>query len=631
MNTRNSSTLFRSLLCGLLAALVMSGTAHAWWNADWTLRKKITIDTSDKGAGIGDAIGTTPVLIRLHDDQLNFGAAKDDLSDLRFVAADDKTLLTYHVENYDSAMNEAEIWVNVPDVKPGAQISIWLYYGNPKAEGVNDPKKTYDKETALVYHFSESNAPAGDSTANANNSKNAGISVLGSSMIGNGVRFAGKGPITVPAADSLKWINGQPLTWSAWFKPAIIQPNSELFSRRDGTNSFIIGVDNGLPYVEVNGNRNTPPASAAPLAPNSWHHLAVASDGAKLAIYLDGAPFGTLAASLPAMSSDLLIGGDTQPNATGFTGELDELDISSVARPPGFIKFAATGQGADGSKLITIGADEQTANWLSAFNSGTAGILIHSLTPDGWAVIAILAVMAIISWTVMISKASYLGKITKGNDHFLREWRHVAADLTVLDNTEHDIKSLGGHVDAKKLRPIRSAPVFRIYHVGAEEIRHRFNGASASTYGRPKLLSAQSIQAIRAALDATMVKESHKLNNMMVLLTIAISGGPFLGLLGTVIGVMITFASIAAAGEVNVNAIAPGIAAALLATVAGLAVAIPSLFGYNYLTIRIKNATSDMHVFIDEFIAKMAESYSQPPVYRNPGEREFMVHEEEEE
>ena len=99
----------------------------------------------------------------------------------------------------------------------------------------------------------------------------------------------------------------------------------------------------------------------------------------------------------------------------------------------------------------------------------------------------------------------------------------------------------------------------------------------------------------------------------MVLLTIAISGGPFLGLLGTVVGVMITFAAIAAAGDVNVNAIAPGIAAALVATVAGLAVAIPSLFGYNYLLSRVKDATSDMHVFIDEFVAKMAEFYPEPP------------------
>jgi len=74
---------------------------------------------------------------------------------------------------------------------------------------------------------------------------------------------------------------------------------------------------------------------------------------------------------------------------------------------------------------------------------------------------------------------------------------------------------------------------------------------------------------------------------------------------------MITFAAVAQAGDVNVNAIAPGIAAALLATVAGLAVAIPALFGYNYLLTRIKNATSDMHIFIDEFVTKLAEFYRE--------------------
>ena len=123
------------------------------------------------------------------------------------------------------------------------------------------------------------------------------------------------------------------------------------------------------------------------------------------------------------------------------------------------------------------------------------------------------------------------------------------------------------------------------------------------------VLSSRSIQAIRATLDGGLVRETQKLNNMLVLLTIAISGGPFLGLLGTVIGVMITFAAIAAQGDVNVNAIAPGIAAALAATVAGLVVAIPALFGYNYLLSRVKEATSDMHVFIDEFVTKIAEYY----------------------
>jgi biopolymer transport protein ExbB len=172
---------------------------------------------------------------------------------------------------------------------------------------------------------------------------------------------------------------------------------------------------------------------------------------------------------------------------------------------------------------------------------------------------------------------------------------------------EH-VKALGGRIDEKSLRTIRSASIYRIYRIGTEELRHRL--AKDGREGRvSRAISARSVQAIRATLDGGLVRETQKLNRSMVLLTIAISGGPFLGLLGTVIGVMITFAAIAQQGEVNVNSIAPGISAALAATVTGLAVAIPALFGYNYLLSRVKDATSDMQVFIDEFVTKMAEFY----------------------
>ena len=171
---------------------------------------------------------------------------------------------------------------------------------------------------------------------------------------------------------------------------------------------------------------------------------------------------------------------------------------------------------------------------------------------------------------------------------------------------EH-VKTLGGRIDEKSFRIIRRASIYRIYTIGVEELRDRL--AKDKQQGASKALSARSVQAIRATLDGGLIRETQKLNSLIVLLTIAISGGPFLGLLGTVVGVMITFAAIAQQGEVNVNAIAPGISAALAATVAGLAVAIPALFGYNYLLSRIKDATSDMHVFIDEFVTKMAEYY----------------------
>jgi biopolymer transport protein ExbB len=77
---------------------------------------------------------------------------------------------------------------------------------------------------------------------------------------------------------------------------------------------------------------------------------------------------------------------------------------------------------------------------------------------------------------------------------------------------------------------------------------------------------------------------------------------------------MITFAAVAQAGDVNINAIAPGISAALLATVAGLAVAIPALFGYNYLLSRVREIATDMAAFVDTLVTRLGEGVQAPQV-----------------
>jgi len=590
------------LICSI--AFLLSANAKAWWNGEWSIRKKITIDTSTTGVAINQPIGSVAVLLRLHDGNFQFGAAKDDGSDIRFVAADDKTLLTYHIEKYDSLLNEAFVWVKIPDLAPGAKTTFWLYYGNTgnSAARVDNAKATYDPETVVVYHFTAE--PPVDVTSYENNGKTAATQVEGS-LIGNGVRFDGQNNITLPDSPSLAWLDGATFTWNAWVNPAELQPNAVLFSRRDNGSSFVIGLDNGIPFVEVNGaggsGRTT---SGTAVTAKSWHHLSVVSTGSGLTLYLDGEFYATLSARIPAMASAPILGGD--PNGTSFKGEMDELEISKVGRPPGLIKFVATNQGAgDTSKLLIFGEDEQTSSWLSG---GYFGVILKSVTPDGWVVIGILIAMGLFSWYVMFNRLAYLNSVSKGNDRFLKEWRTISKDLTSLDSSsEEDVKALGARFDKIGSRAIRRAAIYRIYHIGAEEIRHRMSANG------PKVLSASSIEAIRASLDGGLVRETQKLNNLMVFLTLAISGGPFLGLLGTVVGVMITFAAIAAAGDVNVNSIAPGIAAALVATVAGLGVAIPSLFGYNYLLTRIKSMTSDMQVFIDEFITKMAEFYSSKP------------------
>ena len=609
-----------TLLSGLLAVLLFSSTAQAWWNSDWTLRKKITIDPTTTGAGITDPIGTTPVLIRLHDGNFQFQNAKEDGSDLRFVAADDKTLLVYHIEKIDPILNEAFVWVKVPNVKPGEKITFWLYYGNSgsKALKADDAKGTYDTDTVLVYHFNEHGSPAVDASGSGNSAQNAGFNSDGS-MIGSGLKLDGAKALIIPAAPSLQIAEGGLLTWSAWVKPSVLQPNAVIYSRRDAGNGWVIGLDKGVPYLEVtDGSGIHRSANGAAVAVNAWHHLAVVAEAGKMTLFLDGEPYGTLTTPLPALNSIALLGGDSTPGSTeppvvsgGFIGELDELEISKVARPVGFIKLAAIGQGGEkAAKLLVFDPDEQPSSILSWFKGGYFGIIISSLTFDGWAVIIILMLMMLLSWYVMITKVKYMNEMGKGNALFLKEWSHVATDLTILDDDDSEkSKSLGGRIDSKSWKTMRSSSVYRIYHTGVEEIQHRLTADRALV--QRKGLSGRSIQAIRASLDGTLVRETQKINKLIVLLTICISGGPFLGLLGTVVGVMITFAAVAAAGDVNVNAIAPGIAAALLATVAGLAVAIPALFGYNYILSLVKDAKDDMHIFIDEFVTKMAEFYKE--------------------
>ncbi|MET4227363.1 DUF2341 domain-containing protein [Bradyrhizobium sp. 482_C4_N1_1] len=619
------------MLAFVFLAALWPSPAAAWWNDQWTLRKKITIDTGPSGAGISDAIGTTPILVRLHVGNFRFGGAKEDGGDLRFVAGDDKTPLKHHVEKYDSLLGEALVWVGVPDLKPGTKNDIWLYYGNQKAPTAVDAKGTYDPDTLLVYHFNDRSTPAQDITAWANTAQNA-VPAADGAIIGQGARLDGQTALTLPGSPSLVTAEGGELSWSLWIKMIAPQPGAVLFSRNEGANGLTVGLDNGVAFVEVTSGGNTQRAAGGTaIAAGTWHQVAFTAKGAQIILYVDGNQVATLAAALPTMTGVAQLGRAataaapaadaaapaadaaqaTPPaaapsgSAAGFAGDVDELAIAKVARSAGFIKLSAVGQGPDQAKLISFSVDEENAGW---FSGGYFGVILRSVTLDGWVVIGLLGIMALISWYVMVDRISYLNRVSAGNTIFLKHFRETSTDiggLLQLDNQEND-PSFGGELGKKQRKVVHAAPLYRLFAAGAQEIRRRFAG------GGYRRLSPQAIQSIRAVLDSGYVRESQRLNRLMVMLTIAISGGPFLGLLGTVVGVMITFAAIAASGDVNVNAIAPGIAAALVATVAGLGVAIPSLFAYNYLTIRIKDVSSEMQVFVDEFITRIAESYELP-------------------
>ena len=543
------------------ALCTFSLSSDAWWNDEWTGRKKITL-TNPAGE-----VADVPVLIRLHTGNFDFFSANDNGSDLRLIAGDDKTELKFHFEKWDVGNELALIWVNVPKLLP--QTEIFLYFGNENATSAANPKATYDA-ASVIYHFAEPEGNPQDSGVNGLHAMQSSVQRVAASFSNGGAGFNGSQSITLPAVNA-----STGFSFAVWIKPASLDG---VIVQSDGLR---VSLEGGM--VKVQSGASSLVSSTA-LSLGNWHHLGLTVSDA-LRVYVDGKPAGE------APGAVLPTGGATL--GAGFQGEMDELQVSGVARNADWIAVQAA-QGQDG-KLVTLGEDEAGEGGEEASH---LGIILKSLTVDGWVAIGFLAIMLMIAVWVMYSKAVYINRVDKSNHRFMTKFRELSTDLAVIDKSH----GLGKEFEHSSL--------YRIYHIGAVELAHRFDDTDA-THIVDKSLSPQSLDAIRASLDAGLVEEVQRMNKFMVLLTIAISGGPFIGLLGTVMGVMITFAAIAAAGDVNVNAIAPGIAAALAATVAGMGVAIPSLFGYNYLASRIKAIVSRMHIFVDEFVTKLAENYSR--------------------
>jgi len=550
------------------ASVLVPAMAHAWWNQDWTARRKIAIDPA--AVGLQGPVSNVPVLVRLHTGNFPFAEADLDGKDLRFIAEDDKTPLAFHVEVFDSANELALIWVQLPQVAPGTKPAIWMYYGNDKAPPASNASGTYDPSHLAVFHFSEKGGAPQDSTAYAQPATVEGVSPAAAGVADGAISVQGTGRIVLADAPSLK-ASAQGFSVSAWVKPAEATAGA-LFGTSDG--SIAVRVEAGQVWIAS----SSAVSGKTPLAAGAWHHVALVI-GVEALLYVDGREVAKLPA--PAGFNGSWVAG------TGFSGDIDELQVAGEARSADWVRLASGSQG-EGSAFLQVsaetesGSDEEGASYLR--------ILLGAVTLDGWIVIAILMVMLVISFWVMAAKGVVLARIESANKAFQNSFASVGSDILSLQMGE---------------REARHASLGRLYAAAAAELRKRVDGQGERT-----VLSAQSIDAIRATLDAGVIRENAKLNSQMVLLTIAISGGPFLGLLGTVVGVMITFAAIAAAGDVNVNSIAPGIAAALVATVAGLAVAIPALFGYNYLAAQVKNISADMAVFVDEIVSRIAEKYA---------------------
>lgn len=557
----------RGLLASFLA--VAANAAHAqaqeapWLDDALSVRKEIAVKPGAGGAGLDARVATFPFALRLSPQTLAFEDVKPDGADLR-VAGPNGERVDHYIENFDPKAGLATVWVKGVNLDPASSQNYYLYYGGD-AQSTANSAGIFDASEILALDFT-GNGPAKDRTRN----NNVTMSVpTAAGFAGQSANFTGGEALRIANSSSLQ-IAGRPFTFMMWVKPG--GPSTGTLVDRAG--SFAILMNGLTPVANVGGVQI---AAGAALNPGGWNHVAlVARENGRAEVYVNGKLAGAGQAPLPAQAGDIVVG-------QGFAGQIDNVRMAAVDRSAGYINAVA--QSDNGRGLVTFGAEQERSGH---FEVGYFVTVITSVTLEGWIVIALCAVLLVLAIRVMVQKFGLLGKIEKQNAAFEQAYAKAG--------------ELDGEPLSAEAQRNGTSTLSQLYQAGLLEIEHR------SQQGRAKF-SPAAIEALKARIDAVSSNQAYSLSDKLVILTLSIAGGPFLGLLGTVIGVMITFAAIAAQGNVNVNAIAPGVAAALLATAAGLAVAIPALFGYNLILTRIKRINAANRSFADALVARIAEQY----------------------
>ena len=209
-------------------------------------------------------------------------------------------------------------------------------------------------------------------------------------------------------------------------------------------------------------------------------------------------------------------------------------------------------------------------------------------------VLVVLVVLSLISWGLMLAKWWELRGAARASLAFENEFTRA----TRLDQ----VRTL-----AKRSPP---SPFTRVFGRAAEFLHDLRAGATRAGEGGvatmvSERLSGSQVEALRLLLDSESAAERDRLSRGVPVLAMIGSVSPLIGLLGTVLGVIDAFIGIATKGSGNIGAIAPGVAEALIATAAALAVAIPAVFGYNLFANRVNRIDGELEAFGTEIIAMM--------------------------
>ena len=220
------------------------------------------------------------------------------------------------------------------------------------------------------------------------------------------------------------------------------------------------------------------------------------------------------------------------------------------------------------------------ALWLlqwSGASRASVPALIASSGPFAKAVLGVLLVMSVYSWAVIWNRSRLFGRVRKADHTFLTAFRRLPrqADFRLVCD-QHPNSLLA-----------------RVALAGQKAIEQ---------HGMAPGSQAQLYEIAQRAMDRAANEEAAELERHVGFLATTGSVSPFIGLMGTVWGVMTSFLNIGAQGSASLVVVAPGIAEALIATIAGLAAAIPAVVGYNHLLGKLRDITNSTGQFSTEFL-----------------------------
>lgn len=239
------------------------------------------------------------------------------------------------------------------------------------------------------------------------------------------------------------------------------------------------------------------------------------------------------------------------------------------------------------------------SSFVLANSDGGLVFAFQQSTWPGKLVLAALFFGSVFSWSVMVTKFLSLRFAQRQRERFLELFRQDRQPMRLYaDNLGFD-----------------GAPVFAVYQAGCSELAYQLVGANevdenfSQRLEAAALITPSQMRVVAVAMERAVGEQALKLESQMIILATAVSGAPFVGLLGTVWGVMETFADVAKAGSASLAAMAPGVSAALITTVTGLLVAIPAMFGYNYLVTTVRGMIVELDNFASELTSALEHRY----------------------